>query len=233
MGHSAARCAEMSYRRLAALIFGLAAGLLLSPGVAREIRGARAGDFDFYVLALSWSPSFCEDQQTASRNRQQCGAGKSFNFIVHGLWPQFSGGDWPAFCPGDEPQRVPDQLARSMLDIMPGFSLIGNQWRKHGVCSGLDQQAYFELARKARDRIVIPPVLRNLNRKVAVDPLALEAAFAKFNEGLDPEEMAVSCAGNRFLEIRLCMTPDLNFRDCPGVDLKGCKRGRLVMPPVR
>ena len=220
-------------RLAAALIAVFAAGILLSPGFAREIRGARSGTFDFYVLALSWSPSFCEDPQTASQNRQQCGTGKSFNFIVHGLWPQFKGGDWPAFCPSEEPQRVPDQLARQMLDIMPGFSLIGNQWRKHGVCSGLDQQSYFDLARKARDKIVIPPVLRTLNRKVAVDPLALEAAFAKFNDGLDPEEMAVSCADNMVLEIRLCMTPELGFRDCPNVDLKGCKRGRLIMPPVR
>lgn len=220
-------------RLLVAFGISLLAYALASSSYAREIRGSRPGEFDFYVLSLSWSPSFCEDEQTASDNRQQCGSGKSFAFVVHGLWPQFNGGDWPAYCRSNEPQRVPDDLARDTLDIMPGYGLIGHQWRKHGVCSGLDQRSYFDLARKAREKIVIPPVLRKLDRKVAVDPLALEAAFSKFNPGLDPEEMGISCQDNRFLEIRLCLTRSLEFRDCPSVDLKGCKRGRLIMPPIR
>lgn len=221
------------FRNVAALCVSLTVLAVVSTSFAREIRGGRPGEFDFYVLSLSWSPSFCEDEQTASENRQQCGIGKSFGFIVHGLWPQFKGGDWPAFCRSDQPQRVPDDLARDTLDIMPGFGLIGHQWRKHGVCSGLDQQSYFDLTREARDKIVIPPVLRKLDRKVAVDPLALEAAFSKFNPGLDPEEMGISCDDNRLIEMRLCLTRSLEFRDCPSVDLKGCKRGRLIMPPVR
>lgn len=200
---------------------------------AREERGARAGDFDFYVLALSWSPSFCFEERVASENRSQCGPGRRFAFIVHGLWPQYEGGDWPVYCPSNEPSRVPDDLVRSLLDIMPSFSLIGHQWRKHGVCSGLTQEAYFNLLREAKERIVIPPALRNLNRTVAVNPLNVEAAFSKFNEGLDPEEVAVSCGHNRLQEMRLCLSKDLRFRACPAVDLKGCKRGRVLMPPLR
>lgn len=207
--------------------------LSLSVAQAKEIPGARSGNFDFYVLALSWSPSFCFDEQVALENRSQCGPGRRFAFIVHGLWPQYEGGDWPAFCPSQEPARVPDDLARSLLDIMPSFGLIGHQWRKHGVCSGLSQQAYFNLLRAAHARITIPPALRNLNRTVAVNPLNVEAAFAKFNEGLDAEEVAVSCGRNRLQEMRLCLTKDLQFRACPSVDLRGCKRGRVLMPPLR
>lgn len=218
---------------MSSLVVFFGAVIFVFTAQAKEIRGAIPGAFDFYVLSLSWSPSFCEDERIALENRQQCGQGKSFAFVVHGLWPQYSGGDWPAFCRSNEPKRVPNDLARYMLDVMPSFGLIGHQWRKHGVCSGLDQESYFNLARKARDKIVIPPVLRKLDRKVAVDPLALEAAFSKFNKGLDPEEMSVSCGDNRIQEMRLCMTKDLEFRDCPGIDLKGCKRGRLIMPPVR
>lgn len=223
----------MTPKSLATSITIIAACVLAFAASAKEIRGARPGDFDFYVLALSWSPSFCEDERKASDNSQQCGAGKSFAFVVHGLWPQYKGGDWPAFCRSKEPQRVPNDLARDTLDLMPSFGLIGYQWRKHGVCSGLDQDAYFALAREARDKIIIPPVLRKLDRKVSVAPLALEAAFSKFNKGLDPEEMSVTCSDNRVQEMRLCLTKDLKFRDCPNVDLKGCKRGRLIMPPIR
>ena len=45
-----------------------------SPALAqpRETRGAAAGAFDFYVLALSWSPGFCEAGGSA-KGRDQCG----------------------------------------------------------------------------------------------------------------------------------------------------------------
>ena len=47
--------------------------------------------FDFYVLALSWSPSYCE-AEGAEANQQQCKAARPYAFIVHGLWPQFERG---------------------------------------------------------------------------------------------------------------------------------------------
>ncbi len=224
----------MSSRKIAASLMGLLMILSsLAPLNAKEIRGARPGDFDFYVLSLSWSPSFCADESVASSNRQQCGPGRSFAFIVHGLWPQYKGGDWPAYCPSNEPSRVPDGLARDTLDIMPSFGLIGHQWRKHGVCSGLSQSEYFALARAARNKVIIPPALRKLNRMVAVAPLQVEAAFSKFNKGLDPEEMGVACEDNRLQEMRLCLTKNLEFIDCPSIDRLGCRRTRILMPPLR
>jgi ribonuclease T2 len=48
------------------------------------------GKFDYYVLSLSWSPSFCETA-TGNARRQQCGA-RPFSFVVHGLWPQYERG---------------------------------------------------------------------------------------------------------------------------------------------
>jgi len=48
-------------------------------------RGSAPGDFDFYVLALSWSPGFCELDGDRTRNREQCGEGAGLRFVVHGL----------------------------------------------------------------------------------------------------------------------------------------------------
>jgi ribonuclease T2 len=58
------------------------------------------GEFDYYVLVLSWSPSFCADSaernpEGAARN-PQCGP-RPFSFVVHGLWPQYEKG-YPQFC---------------------------------------------------------------------------------------------------------------------------------------
>jgi ribonuclease T2 len=62
-------------------------------GPAQDRRQNEPGKFDFYVLALSWSPSFCEASQERAQDRAsnrapdpQCG-GRPFSFMVHGLWP--------------------------------------------------------------------------------------------------------------------------------------------------
>ncbi|MGB8670380.1 MAG: ribonuclease T, partial [Pseudolabrys sp.] len=65
------------------LIFGIVA-------FAQEHRQSEPGQFDYYILALSWSPSYCEARQDRARNRssdRQCD-GRPFSFVVHGLWPQ-------------------------------------------------------------------------------------------------------------------------------------------------
>ena len=99
---------------------------------AQSQTGQKSGAFDFYVLALSWSPSYCA-AEGPDANPQQCGVDKDYAFIVHGLWPQFEKG-YPSRCATRIPDRVPNDLARSMVDIMPSFGLIGHQWRKHGTC---------------------------------------------------------------------------------------------------
>jgi ribonuclease T2 len=62
---------------------------------AQDRRQNAPGEFDFYVLSLSWSPSFCEaasERGNSGRSQQaQCG-GRPFSFVVHGLWPQYERG---------------------------------------------------------------------------------------------------------------------------------------------
>jgi len=77
------------------LVF-LAASIALSPGTApaQDRRQNAPGEFDFYVLALSWSPSFCEaasDRPDSGRSQPQCD-GRPYSFVVHGLWPQYERG---------------------------------------------------------------------------------------------------------------------------------------------
>lgn len=117
----------------------------------------RAGLFDFYVLALSWSPTFCLSG-AGRKERLQCQTERR-GFIVHGLWPQHERG-WPQYCPSNEPAEVPRSLVTTMLDLMPSPDLVQHQWRKHGACAGLDQASYFTKVREAGARIAIPEALR-------------------------------------------------------------------------
>ena len=152
------------------LIF-LAAFVALSPGAvsAQDRRQNAPGEFDFYVLTLSWSPSFCEaasERGNSGRSQTQCG-GRPFAFVVHGLWPQYERG-FPEYCQRPAP-RLARNIMTSMLDLMPAPGLIFNEWDKHGTCSGLAAKAYFENIRKARAAVKnprgIPPIVGAENNR--------------------------------------------------------------------
>lgn len=193
------------------------------------------GQFDFYVLALSWSPSFCDASRergnTSSRSHQaQCGA-RPYAFVVHGLWPQYENG-FPDYCQQPSP-RLNRNIVSAMLDIMPAPGLIFSQWDKHGTCSGLSARNYFETVRKARAAVKIPAEFLDLPETKSITPAELEASFIKANAGLTTEAMSVQCDSHRLSELRICMTKDLKFRACGEIDRRTCRRDTVVMPPVR
>jgi ribonuclease T2 len=186
--------------------------------------------FDFYVLSLSWSPSYCE-AEGEDANRQQCAAGRPYAFVVHGLWPQFERG-YPENCPTGQPD-VSSETLRSLYDLMPSAGLIRYQWRKHGSCSGLGQRDYFDVLRAARETVSIPQEFRRLNSYRTLDPDDAEAAFLKANPSLPAAAIAVTCDKRYLREVRVCMTTDLKFHSCPEIDRRECRLGKVVMPPVR
>ena len=187
-------------------------------------------DFDFYVLALSWSPSYCE-AEGSSANPQQCNAKRPYGFVVHGLWPQFEQG-FPTDCATDAP-RVPDDLVRSLYDIMPSAGLIGHQWRRHGSCSGLAVEDYFVTLRAAREKVAIPSGYRRPDLAQPVDPKTVEASFIEANPNLAPGAISVECGGGYLAEVRICFTRQLEFRPCQAMERRSCKASIVAMPPVR
>lgn len=192
--------------------------------------GDRPGTFDFYVLSLSWSPTFCRSE--AGRDeRLQCEIARR-SFVVHGLWPQYERG-WPQYCGSEEPAQVPRSMVETMLDMMPSPGLIQHQWRKHGSCAGLDQASYFATVRRAAGQIAIPEALRTAGQRGYASARDLEQAFIAANPGLSPTGIAVACEGGRLEEIRICLTRQLDFRRCPEVDRRGCTDRRLAVPAHR
>ncbi len=200
---------------------------------AQDQRQNTPGEFDFYVLSLSWSPSFCEEASergNTGRAQAQCGD-RPFSFVVHGLWPQYEQG-FPEYCQRPSP-RLDRNIMSSMLDLMPAPGLIFNEWDKHGTCSGVSARAYFETIRKARAAVKIPAEYLELSAPITVAPGAIEDAFIKANPGLSPQAIAITCNRTRLSEVRICMSKDLQFRDCGEIDRRSCRRDEVVMPPVR
>ena len=187
--------------------------------------------FDFYVLSLSWSPTWCAGNDAGGRT-QQCRRGADNGFIVHGLWPQNERG-YPEFCRTRESDRVPESLGRTVLDIIPSMGLIGHQWRKHGSCSGLGQKDYFAVTRAAFERVRIPAALEAQRGAARLSPDAVEEAFIAANPGLGSGGMAVTCEDGRLEEVRICMNAALSFRACPAVDRAACRLKSIEQPPIR
>jgi len=200
---------------------------------AQDRRQNASGEFDFYVLSLSWSPSFCEEASergSSGRSQVQCG-GRPFSFVVHGLWPQYEHG-FPNYCQRPSP-RLDRNIMSSMLDLMPAPGLIFSEWDKHGTCSGLSARAYFETIRKARSAVKIPEEYLELSAPQTVAPADIEDAFIKVNPGLSASAIAVTCDKTRLGEVRICMSKDLQFRACEEIDRRACRRDQVIMPPMR
>ena len=201
---------------------GLLAALLLAtaPAFADGIPGA----FDFYVLSLSWSPTYCA---TAGRpDPAECG--KPHGFIAHGLWPEYETG-YPSDCPSNMPRSVSQATIDGVADIMPGAGLVNHEWQKHGLCSGLNQADYFAALRSAFAAVKLPESLAG--RTLA--PREIEQAFIAANPRMTQTGIAVTCQHGLLEEVRICLTKDLGFRRCLEVDRQGCGVPEITVPAGR
>jgi len=213
-----------------AIIFHfVVAGLIIGPATARDRLQNEPGKFDFYILSLSWSPSFCEIARGSVR-QQQCGR-RPYSFVVHGLWPQYEKG-FPEFCQVPA-SRLSRTIMSSMLDLMPAPALIFHEWDSHGTCSGLSAKAYFEIVREARATVKIPAEYLNPVTALNVSPDEVIDAFVRANAGLTRGAITIDCDRTRLREVRICLSRELHFRDCSESSRRTCRSQNLIMPPVR
>jgi ribonuclease T2 len=201
---------------------GLGAALLLATGVAKA---DQAGDFDFYVLSLSWSPTFYASEDA---DPDQCDLAPP-GFVVHGLWPQYESG-YPEYCETSKSPGVDRSILSTIHDVMPDPGLATYQWRKHGSCSGLSQRDYFALMLAAYERVVIPAELVAPTSDGRIAPRKVEEAFVEANPGLPPNGIAVRCGDNRLNEVRICLDKQLRFRSCLEVDRSSCRAASIAVP---
>jgi len=199
-----------------------------APGRAFR-RPTPGGDFDFYVLALSWSPGFCATGG-AEKAREQCQGGRGLGFVVHGLWPQYERG-YPSDC--DAAGRPVSSVAlESARGLFPSDGLARYEWRKHGSCTGRSPQEYFADVRTARELVRTPPEFEQLRREEEVAPAEILRAFGRANPRLRAGMAAVGCAKGYLQEVRVCLTKDLReFRPCPEVVRNSCRAQAIKVTP--
>jgi ribonuclease T2 len=207
------------------VLISLAMALLLA---AHPARAERAGAFDYYVLALSWSPTWCALEGRA-RGAAQCD--RAHGWVLHGLWPQNTRG-WPAHC--QTAQRPPSHaMTAGMADIMGAPGLAWHQWKKHGTCSGLSAADYFALSRRASARVNRPAVFRKLDQPVKLPARVVEEAFLKANPGWGRDMLTITCRAGRIEEARLCLSKSLDPVPCGRDVSRDCTLGDALFDPVR
>jgi ribonuclease T2 len=179
----------------ATALFGLMAFLVAflgavqgGPAAAQDRRQNAPGEFDFYVLSLSWSPSFCEaasERGNSSRGSSDPVRGSAV--LLRRAWAV-------AAIRARLPRTIASVHRRgsiamsmaSMLDLMPAPGLIYSEWDKHGTCSGMGARGIFrnhpQGARGGEDS---GRVSRTLQRQRRLRREAIEEAFIKANPGLE------------------------------------------------
>ncbi len=203
--------------------------LLLTATIARA-DGEKAGAFDYYVLALSWTPSWCAVTGDA-RGAAECSAAADRGWSLHGLWPQYHRG-WPSFCQTAQPPPS-RAMSEGMSDIMGNAGLAWHQWKKHGRCTGLSAAAYYALAREAYGRVNRPAVFANLTTLVSLPAQVVEAAFLKANPMLEPDMVTITCQNGRIQEARICLSRSLDPVPCGQDVVRDCRLKDALLDPIR
>ena len=201
------------------------------------------GNFDYYVLALSWQPAFCETKpgkeecvtQSASRY-------DAHNFALHGLWPNLENDPNHTFGYCDVSMAVVRQDQASdwcglpalslseavwsdLTVFMPGTAscLQNHEWYKHGTCAGMSAEAYFALSnhltdlfsRTAFDDYVADHVGSTVGRNELLDVFADEfSAEARDYLSLRCDKVeGVSLLTEIQVALRADIPPDAGFGD--------------------
>eukprot|EP01124_Arcella_intermedia_P012333 TRINITY_DN1869_c1_g1_i1.p1 TRINITY_DN1869_c1_g1~~TRINITY_DN1869_c1_g1_i1.p1 ORF type:complete len:305 (+),score=27.38 TRINITY_DN1869_c1_g1_i1:12-926(+) len=188
-----------------------------------------AGNFDLYLFAQSWAPRFCCTSTEKCRNDNMH---LLTDLSTHGLWPAYTKADqngrtYPAFCTGTARKQA-------------GFSRAEHEWAKHGTCSGLTREAYFqqESALPQRDVIDTAECLRDASG----DAIELEELWEEYGS-----ERVVAFKADKFCrleEITTCFRRNADGTvgdqvECPehvlasqrnSAVLNGCSRVWLDSP---
>jgi ribonuclease T2 len=209
------------------LLVTVLALLLAAPAHAD---GERAGDFDYYVMSLSWSANWCALEGDA-RDDPQCDAGRGLTWVLHGLWPQYEDG-WPSYCRTVQPDPS-RQDTTEMADIMGGAGLAFYQWKKHGRCAGLPAADYFQTARAAYNSITLPPIFEQITRELTLPASVIENAFIEANPTLQRDQITITCDGDMIQEARICLDKSLTPRRCGDDVIRDCRLMDAGLSAVR
>lgn len=189
------------------------------PHSNRAVPQAASGNFDLYLLNLSWSPEYCHSHPNATECTQHD------TFVLHGLWPENSNGTYPSACSSAAGPQDPSQYN----DLYPDPGLLQHEWQTHGTCSGLSPDAYFQTVRSAYKAIAIPPALSQLHVQASMSPGQIQNLFHTSNPAVPDTSLVVTCGNNYLTAVEVCLSKSLQPVSCPAA-LHPCRESSVRIP---
>ena len=187
----------------------------------------QSGRFDYYLLSLSWAPTYC---LTHSDDSSECSS-KGYGFVLHGLWPQYDGGGYPDRCVTG--LDLTSDAAAKGRTLYPSERLMSHEWQEHGTCSGMTALDYFRTADQATAAVKIPAELETPQSDQSFTADQIISLFQHANPRLPEGGMTVACNRANLSEVRICLTRELAVRACgPGVHTS-CPKVALQLPAAR
>lgn len=185
------------------------------------------GQFDYYVLSLSWGPNYCAGHP--QDHSKECKAGEHVGFVLHGLWPQSNTGRPPLSCAHVSP--VAAETARRMLEYFPDRGMVQHEWQTHGSCSGLSADEYFGKMEQAFTSIKVPEQFRTLDHSAKLPVKQIEKAFADANNA-PANAFRISCHAGELVNLEACLSKDLQYQACTA-SVHDCSSPQLLMRAVK
>jgi len=202
---------------------------------------------DMYVFAYIWEAESCYENSSWS----QCNSPQNFweaNFVIHGLWPQYSTGGYPSTCTtepfdnnvidiiGDDTMNKYWPNVKSNVTDPDYNSFWQHEWTKHGTCSPLTQQEYFNTTITLSKTFGTPEIITaNIGNIISTDQI--RSAFG------GPEMVSLQCDNNMYLSgVFTCWSMSLSISTngtpdkqiiCP-VDVQNednCSKDTIVITP--
>lgn len=208
----------MTRRRWAAVLVILVA--LVAAGVIlreRHTESPAAGGSS--VLVLTWGPSLCRVETSASGCRSGRVAGLGNSFLLHGLWPQPRSQQYCGVPTRDRNRRpvdLPPDVSARVRELMSDPAVATrHQWDKHGSCSGVTEAEYFGIATALAEQaiaVVDPLFDRSVGREVTAR--AVRDAFDdRYGSGAG-HRVGLVCRGGDSVayEVRLSLPAVVDLR---------------------
>lgn len=186
----------------------------------------QAGQFDYYVLSLSWAPEYCK---THASDQAECGADRP-GFVLHGLWPQYASGGYPASCSNVALDGAGMDAGKAAF---PSEKLVVHEWQKHGTCSGLQPKDYFEAADAAHKAVAVPSLLQPGNNRRTLALANVTQSLLDANPSVTRKGLALVCSGSELSEVRVCMDKDLKPMACGQGVGATCKGSTITLLGVK
>lgn len=229
----------------ALMVTALAASPCLAAGcdTAFDDPTGSPGQFDSFLLSLSWAPQFCTTKAGIS-SADECdllaanGArASSHGLVVHGLWPQYNqshmtqtgGKCGPFYCDGKPgPNVTASPAVATVSAVMLGSALRRHEWDKHGTCISphITQDQYFQTISRLTTRFGMARQFKPGQGKVAA--MALRTAWAA--KGVPASAVTLTCKQHHILEeVHICLDNQLNPRACTALEKAQSPCGATVV----